>query len=170
MSDPHDAPVSEQERLLQQYLDGTLSPDKAAAFEGRAANTPALSAELESLGSLFAALDGAPTPSLAAEVSERWRTTALAWPAFFGGLAPAALAFAVLDLILVATLALVVTVSPLESFRGAMQGLKTAVVWLAIHSPTVEQLTLAAVALLVATAVSVIAAVRTTAALGRPRP
>jgi hypothetical protein len=144
--DETDAPLDEDEMLLQQYLDGTLSEQDAATFELRLDRSPELAAHVAAYGNLLSALDGMSSPSesgsLVAGALASWKVDAplgIAWSQVFGGIGPAMAAFVVLDVGLAGLLtALLITRGPVEILKAWALGLKEVIVWFAVHVPSAQ--------------------------------
>lgn len=154
--DEDEPPLSEDDLLIQRYLDGTLDDEQATALELRAEEDAAFATRLDGYRSLFGALDveGAlrsPAPlGLAEAAVAAWAPVwAEAHPQrgladLFGGLPSAAAVFAAADVVLAGLLvALMAARGPVELFKGWVLGLKDAALWTLSFLPTTDQLTVA---------------------------
>ena len=156
-------PLEQDDLLIQRYLDGTLDDEEALQVEFRIAEDASFASRIHAYEAMFAALDrsavarsavlwsaGMPTSIVDAAVN-RWspdeaeaeqrRPSGL--EQVFGGWRPAAVAFALADVVLVGLIGLLaVTHGPLEILRSWVIGTKDLVLFAASHGPSAEQLTL----------------------------
>ena len=158
-----DVPLEEDDLLIQRYLDGTLPEEEALQVEFRIDEDSAFAARIQAYEAMFAALDrsalarsavlwSTDMPAVIVDAAvNRWSPESeeleearvpSGLEQVFGGWRPAAVAFALADLILVGLLGLLaVTHGPLEILRSWVIGLKDVVLFLAAHGPTADQLT-----------------------------
>ena len=161
-----DIPLEEDDLLIQRYLDGTLPEEDALEVEYRIDEDPAFASRIQAYEAMFAALDrsalarsavlwSADMPAAIVDAAmNRWSPAAEVGSAeqerspsgleqVFGGWRPAAVAFALADLVLVGLIGLLaVTHGPLEILRSWVIGTKDLVLFSVIHGPTADQLTM----------------------------
>jgi anti-sigma-K factor RskA len=158
-----DVPIEEDDLLIQRYLDGTLDEEECLQVEFRIDEDPAFASRIQAYETMFAALDrsalaraavlwSTDMPALIVDAAvNRWNPGAeeadhervpSGLEQVFGGWRPAAVAFALADLVLVGLLGLLaVTHGPLEIVRSWVIGLKDVVLFVAANGPSAEQLT-----------------------------
>jgi len=150
--DPDDElPLSDDEILVQHYLDGTLSEGENDAVERRMEHDPTFAEEVGTYAALFSALDhhaSIAPPDLAEEAVAGWAPVGAGpwsgWADAFGGIKPAVAAFFVLDALLAGLLAgMIVTHGPLTLLKAWILGLKDIVVFVARWAPPPDVLVVA---------------------------
>lgn len=157
-------PLEDDDLLIQRYLDGTLDEEEALQVEFRIDEDPPFASRIQAYDAMFAALDRSAvarsavlwstdmpaaivdaavhrwSPEEADAAEEEHRPSGL--ELVFGGWRPAAVAFALADVVLVALIGLLaVTQGPLEILRSWVIGIKDVVLFVLARGPSADQLT-----------------------------
>jgi hypothetical protein len=167
LAEQEDVPLEEDDLLIQRYLDGTLDEEEALQAEFRIDEDPAFAARVAGYDAMFAALDRSALARSAVLWSEdmpssivdaalnRWqpeeavedepgRRVPSGLEQIFGGWRPAAVAFALADVGLVALLGiLAITRGPLEILGSWVIGIKDVALFVANNTPSSSQLAVA---------------------------